>query len=123
MGRAFTKAKDRFELKDGTCKTYQATIKTRRKPLRKSQLTAVIIKSIIFSIESEKLSHQEVGIKYNVRPSLVSRLKKVYRKRPEFVEGLQLKEEKRSTKLSITVSTINSILEEKHNLWNTEQVV
>ena len=73
-----------YSLIGSECKT----IMTRRKPLTKHMLTVDIIRHILLGVTSDHLSHQEVAIKFNVRPMLVHRLLKAHKKSSNFMKLL-----------------------------------
>jgi transposase len=94
-----------------------------RKPLRKWQLSPVIIQGVIRAVTSELLSHQEVAAKFNVTAVLVHRLLKAHKKSPQFVEDMVAREAARSRKVSLTVAATEELLKTQYNLWRASQVV
>ena len=95
MNRAHVKNKDRMLNLERVDDLGENKIKTRRKPLCRSQLTAETISQILEAIEVQKLSHQEIRIKFNVKAALVTVLKKAHKRNPEFLAELRMKEKQR----------------------------
>ena len=69
--RAFIKKNERDQQLYSLVGHESGTMPSHRKPLRKRQLTAKTVQSIVHAVNSELLSHREVASKFNVKPMLV----------------------------------------------------
>jgi hypothetical protein len=79
MQRAFLKKKDRPREECAPSGFESKYVMTRRKPLRRNQLTAKQVEDIVLTVKSGRLSQSEVGIKHNVSHTLVCRLLKAFK--------------------------------------------